>query len=121
MREPYDPKANQFYGFTDPEHRGTANFSVERLENMMRAAHRLGWQMCSHVTGDAGVDMVLDALARVNLDEPLKDWRYTLIHAYFPNPSAVRRAAELGVCVDTQPDWYIKTATRSRGLSVRTG
>src|SRR5205814_10518959 len=28
--------------------------------------------------------------------------------AYFPNPTAIRRAAELGVCVDTQPAWYYK-------------
>ena len=108
MREPYGPEANQFYGFSDPDHRGTANFKPDQIENMMRAAHRLGWQMCSHVTGDAGVDLVLDALARVNIDQPVRDRRYTLIHAYFPNPSAVRRAAELGVCVDTQPDWYYK-------------
>jgi predicted amidohydrolase YtcJ len=108
MREPYGPKANEFYGFTDPNHRGTVNFTVERIENMMRAAYRSGWQMCSHVTGDAGVDLVLDALERVNRDIPVKDRRYTLIHAYFPNPTAVRRAAELGVCVDTQPAWYYK-------------
>jgi predicted amidohydrolase YtcJ len=108
MREPYGPKANQFYGFSDPNHRGTVNFTAERIENMMRAAHRSGWQMCSHVTGDAGVDLVLDALERVNLDIPSKDRRYTLIHAYFPNPTAIRRAANLGVCVDTQPAWYYK-------------
>jgi len=108
MREPYGPEANQFYGFTDPGHRGTVNFTAERIENMMRAAHRSGWQMCSHVTGDGGVDLVLDALERVNRDIPVKDRRYTLIHAYFPNATAIRRAAELGVCVDTQPAWYYK-------------
>ena len=108
MREPYGPQANQFYGFTDPDHRGTVNFTAERIENMMRAAHRSGWQMCSHVTGDAGVDLVLDALERVNREMPLKEWRYTLVHAYFPNRTAIRRAAALGVCVDTQPAWYYK-------------
>ena len=108
MREPYGPQANEFYGFTDPDHRGTVNLTVERIENMMRAAYRSGWQMCSHVTGDAGVDLVLDALERVNRDIPVKDRRYTLIHAYFPNATAIRRAVELGVCVDTQPAWYYK-------------
>ena len=108
MREPYGPEANQFYGFTDPDHRGTVNFTAERIENMMRAAHRSGWQMCSHVTGDGGVDLVLDALERVNRDIPVKDRRYTLINAYFPNATAIRRAAKLGVCVDTQPAWYYK-------------
>jgi predicted amidohydrolase YtcJ len=110
MRAPYGSQANQFYGFSDPDHRGTANFTVQRIENMMRAAFRDGWQMCSHVTGDAGVDLVLDALERVNRDIPVKERRYTLIHAYFPNATAIRRAAELGVCVDTQPAWYYKDA-----------
>jgi len=108
MREPYGPRANQFYGFTDPHHRGTVNFTAEQIENLMRAAHEAGWQMCSHVTGDGGVDLVLDALERANRDIPGKDRRYTLIHAYFPNPPAIRRAAKLGVCVDTQPAWYYK-------------
>src|SRR5437773_12068582 len=75
MREPYGPQANQFYGFTDPNHRGAANFTPAHIENMMRAAHQLGWQMCSHVTGDAGVDLVLDALARVNREQPVRDRR----------------------------------------------
>ncbi|PYI86847.1 MAG: hypothetical protein DME26_08225 [Verrucomicrobia bacterium] len=108
MREPYGAQANQFYGFTDPDYRGSANFTLNQIENMMRAAHQAGWQMCSHVTGDAGVDLVLDALERVNRDYSIKDRRYTLIHAYFPNPAAVRRAAALGVCVDTQPAWFYK-------------
>ena len=75
---------------------------------MIRTGHRLGWQMCSHVTGDGGVDVVLDAVEAAHKDSPIKDRRYTLIHAYFPNPEAVRRAAALGVCVDTQPAWYYK-------------
>jgi hypothetical protein len=30
------------------------------------------------------------------------------IHAYFPTPEVARRAAALGVAVDTQPAWYYK-------------
>jgi predicted amidohydrolase YtcJ len=77
---------------------------------MIRTGHRFGWPVCSHVTGDAGVDLVLDAIEAANRDQPIADRRYTLIHAYFPNPEAVRRAAALGVCVDTQPAWFYKDA-----------
>jgi hypothetical protein len=42
------------------------SMTPQQIESMMGAAQRLGWQMCSHVTGDAGVDLVLDALAQVN-------------------------------------------------------
>jgi predicted amidohydrolase YtcJ len=108
MLEPYGPDAFPLYGLTDPSYRGTLSLTPEKIENVIRAGHRLGWQMCSHVTGDGGVDVVLDALEAVHKEKPINDRRYTLIHAYFPNPKAVRRAAALGVCVDTQPAWYYK-------------
>ncbi len=108
MREPYGPQAASLYGFSDPEYRGALSLTPEKVTNMIRTGHRLGWQMCSHVTGDAGVDVVLDAVEAANRDHPIGDRRYTLIHAYFPRSDAIRRAAGLGVCVDTQPAWYYK-------------
>jgi predicted amidohydrolase YtcJ len=75
---------------------------------MIRTGHRLGWQMSAHVTGDAGVDLVLDAVEEAGQDRSVTDARFNLIHAYFPTPAAVKRAAALGVCVDTQPAWYYK-------------
>lgn len=108
MREPYGQPAASLYGFTDPDYRGSLSLNPEKVQNMIRTGHRLGWQMCSHVTGDGGVDVVLDAVEAAHRDSPIKDRRYTLIHAYFPNDAAVKRAAELGVCVDTQPAWYYK-------------
>ena len=110
LREPYGPQAAALYGLTDPDYRGTLSLTADKVRNMIRTGHRLGWPMCSHVTGDAGVDLVLDAVEAANRDQPIKDRRYTLIHAYFPNSDAVRRAAALGVCVDTQPAWYYKDA-----------
>ena len=108
MREPYGPSAASLYGFTDPDYRGALSLTPEKVTTMIRTGHRLGWQMCSHVTGDAGVDVVLDAVEAADRDRPIRNRRYTLIHAYFPRPDAIRRAAELGVCVDTQPAWYYK-------------
>jgi predicted amidohydrolase YtcJ len=108
MREPYGPDAASLYGQTDPNDRGSLRLSPDKIQNMIRTGHRLGWQMCAHVTGDAGVDAVLDGVDAANRDRSIKERRFTLIHAYFPNPETVRRAAELGVCVDTQPAWYYK-------------
>jgi predicted amidohydrolase YtcJ len=108
MREPFGPRAASFYGYSDPDYRGELSKSPEQITNMIRTGHRLGWQLSSHVTGDAGVDVVLDAVEAANQDQPIRGRRYTLIHAYFPQPEAIRRAAALGVCVDTQPAWYYK-------------
>jgi predicted amidohydrolase YtcJ len=106
LREPYSPQAQAFYGFSDPKYQGVLNYTGEQLKNMIRTGHRLGWQMCSHVAGDGGVDLVLDAVEAANRDKPIRDKRYTLVHGYFPHPDSTRRAAELGVCVDTQPVMY---------------
>jgi predicted amidohydrolase YtcJ len=108
LREPYGPSAFELYGISDAAYRGDLAFSPDKLKNIIRTGHRLGWQMSSHVTGDAGVDAVLDAVEAANADRPIKDRRYTLIHAYFANAAAAQRAARLGVCVDTQPAWFYK-------------
>lgn len=105
MREPYGEQAREFYDFDDPGYRGTLLMTPEEIENTVRTGQRLGWQMTAHVTGDAGVDIFLDAVEAALQDEP-GDHRHTLIHAYFSNEEAAERAAELGVGIDTQPAWY---------------
>jgi len=108
MREPYGPKAFSLYGISDPAYRGDLRISPDKLKNIIRTGHKLGWQMSSHVTGDAGVDAVLDAVEASNADSPVAPRRYNLIHAYFPNPETAQRVARLGVVVDTQPAWFYK-------------
>jgi predicted amidohydrolase YtcJ len=110
MREPYPEKALAFYGLDEPGYLGTPRITPENIENMIRTGHRLGWQMASHVTGNAGVDAVLDAVEAANADSPIAPRRYNLIHAYFPDEATARRAARLGVCVDAQPALYYKDA-----------
>jgi predicted amidohydrolase YtcJ len=108
MREPYGPKAFSLYGISDPNYRGDLRISPEKLKNIIRTGHKLGWQMSSHVTGDAGVDAVLDAVEASNQDAPVAAKRYNLIHAYFPNEETAKRVVRLGVVVDTQPMWFYK-------------
>jgi predicted amidohydrolase YtcJ len=110
MREPYGPAAASLYGIADPGYRGFLTLSAEKIRNIVRTGHRLGWPMVAHVTGDAGVDVVLDAFEAADADRSIRDRRFTLIHAYFPTPEVARRAARLGVAVDTQPAWYYKDA-----------
>lgn len=106
MREPYGPDALSFYGFDDPNHRGELLISHGHLENIIYTGHRMGWQMSAHVTGDAGVDAVLDAIEATNTDLPEKERRFNLIHSYFANSETAERVARLGIGVDTQPAWY---------------
>jgi len=110
MREPYGVASRALYGVDDPAYRGFLSMPASAIAAVMAAGHRRGWQMAAHVTGDAGVDAVLDAFEAAQGEVPRADPRHTLIHAYFPNPDTAARAARLGVQVDTQPAWYFEDA-----------
>jgi predicted amidohydrolase YtcJ len=108
LREPYGERRAKFYVLEDPAYRGDLYYSVDQMVDVFSEGHRLGWQMCCHVTGDAGVDRVLDALEVADRQVGVKGRRFTLVHAYFPRRDAIARAKRLGVCVDTQADLYYK-------------
>jgi predicted amidohydrolase YtcJ len=110
MREPYGPGAHDLYAIDDPSYRGILTLTPEQICSVIAIGHRHGWQMAAHVTGDAGVDAVLDAFAAAQVQSPSPDRRDTLIHAYFVHADSAARAARLGVLVDTQPAWYYKDA-----------
>ena len=110
MRAPYGRGARELYALDDAEDRGFLSLTPEQIRNAVRIIHRRGWQMVAHVTGDAGVDAVLDAIEAAQTEYPASDRRHTLIHAYFVHPETAARAARLGVLVDTQPAWYYKDA-----------
>ena len=116
MREPYGLGARQLYAVDDPHYRGFLTLTPEQIASAFAIGHRLGWQMVAHVTGDAGVDVVLDAIEAAQAETPrtadpgTRDRRHTLIHAYFVTPKTAARAARLRVLVDTQPAWHYKDA-----------
>ena len=111
MREPYGLGARELYAIDDPAYRGFLTLTPEQIAAAVLIGHRLGWQMVAHVTGDAGVDVLLDAFEAALKSSPASDRRHTLIHAYFVHPDSSARAARLGILVDTQPAWYYKDAS----------
>lgn len=108
LSEPYGPRRADFYRLDDPGYRGEFSPPEPVLSEVVAAAHRLGWQVCVHVTGDAGVARVLGVLKGLDQQTPVKPHRFTITHAYFPTPELAARAGRLGVCIDTQPWLYYK-------------
>lgn len=108
LSEPYGPRRAAFYRLDDPNYRGEFSPSEAALSEVIATAHRLGWQVCVHVTGDAGVTRVLRVLETLDRRAPVKPHRFTITHAYFPTPKLAAEAGRLGVCIDTQPWLYYK-------------
>jgi predicted amidohydrolase YtcJ len=110
MRQPYGLSSRELYAVDDPRYRGFLTLTPEQIAAAIAIGHRHGWQMVVHVTGDAGVDVVLDAIEAAQKEQPGLDRRHTLLHAYFVNRETAARAARLGVLVDTQPAWHYEDA-----------
>jgi hypothetical protein len=75
MRQPYGPAARELYSVDDPTYRGFLTLTPQQIASAFAVGHRLGWQMVAHVTGDAGVDVVLDAIEAAQHAQPAPDRR----------------------------------------------
>lgn len=105
LRAPYGTNT-EVYGYSDPDYRGVFNMPMESLIEMAKTANELGWQMTAHVAGGGATDLLLDAYEAADRVRPIKDRRFTLTHANFPDARAIARAAKMGVIFDSQPAWY---------------
>lgn len=110
LREKYGQKRIDFYRLDDPDYRGDLRYSVEQMKSIFAEAYRQGWQMCVHVTGDGGVEALLEALEAVDKEVPIHRRRFTLTHAYFPARDQIPRMKKLGMGVDTQSFLYLRDA-----------
>lgn len=109
LREPFLAEGSaRYYDLPGGKNRGELMTPAEDVKAIIRAGHKAGWQVGAHVAGDAGVDVLLDAFEAADRDSPIAPRRPTLVHAYLPNAETARRAARLGVVVDTQPVVYYK-------------
>ena len=104
LREPYGVNT-RIYGYSDPDYRGVLSVSKENLFTMARVANELGWQMTAHATGGGALDLLLEAYEAADKLKPIRDRRFNLMHANFPNAQAISRARALGLVFDSQIAW----------------
>jgi hypothetical protein len=94
MREPY------------PDERCNCGIQVTPTETFRLIAKRCaeqGWSMGVHVVGGRAIDIALDVFSEINEKIPLRDLRFSLIHAYlWPEARNIQQAAKMGVTVATQ-------------------
>jgi predicted amidohydrolase YtcJ len=90
-------------GRLDPEHRGEWLMQPDELARFYRAYWDAGWQIHTHVNGDLGLDVVLDALQQCAADNPRDDHRCVIVHFANSTEEQVDRIAALGAIVSANP------------------
>jgi predicted amidohydrolase YtcJ len=86
-----------------PGEHGDSNYEVERFNNLVTEADRLGLQVCVHSVGDLGVRRVLDACQVACQKNGPRDRRCRVEHLEVIHPDDLHRFAELGVIASMQP------------------
>lgn len=73
------------------------------LETMIHLAHREGYQIGVHVTGDRAIDATVRCLTRAQHRDPQSDPRHYVIHADLASPETLNILALYGFGASMQP------------------
>ncbi|WP_431046180.1 amidohydrolase [Streptomyces sp. P1-3] len=76
---------------------------VAEVGRMIRHAHAAGYQVGVHVTGDRGIDAVVDAFADAAAEHPRPDPRHYVIHGDFLTARSMKLLAAHGFGVNMNP------------------
>ena len=98
-------------GYTDGHH-GEWMMPPDALEKYGKLYWDAGYQLHIHVTGDLGLEVVLDMLERRMREKPRADHRTVIVH--FPNSTEAQgeRIARLGAIVSSNPYYPIGFAEK---------
>lgn len=85
-------------GYIDGHH-GEWLMAPEQLEEAIRVYWHAGMKIHLHVTGDHGLELGLDVLAKMQWERPRFDHGFTFEHFGFSTPEQIDRVATLGANV----------------------
>lgn len=99
-----------------PPRLGDANYDQARLDRLVAALDREGFQVHMHAIGDLAIRMGLDAVERARAANGARDARHHIAHIQLFDPADIPRFARLGVVANVQPLWayadaYIRDLT----------
>jgi len=77
--------------------RGSLNYTLPQLTDVIRRAHAGGWQIGVHANGDAGIDTTLQAYEAVLKSAPRADHRHRIEHCSILHPDQIEKMHMLGV------------------------
>jgi len=90
---------------SDPEKKNLGMLVTDesKLRTIVRAAHKVGWQLAIHAIGDRAIRVTVDAIEAALKEYPKANHRHRIEHCGILNPQLVQRIRELGVVPCTQP------------------
>lgn len=99
-------------------HQGKWLTEPDALMASIRTFWNANFQLHVHVNGDAGLDVVLNALQTMLNERPKFDHRFTLHHVGYATNDQLRRAAALGAVISAQPNyiWALGDKYAKHGL-----
>ncbi len=90
-------------GAPNPEHHGEWLMEPDELRRIFNLYWDAGWQIHIHVTGDLGVEVILDVLTDAQKRNPRADHRMVFVHFMNSNDDQIARIADLGAIVSINP------------------
>ena len=98
-------------GYLDGHH-GEWIMPPEQLDERARLYWNAGYQLHIHVTGDLGLDVVLDVLERLMTENPRADHRTVIVHFANSTEEQIGRIARLGALVSANPYYPVGFADK---------
>lgn len=89
----------------EPDNFGILTMPEEELQKLVDAGNLAGMMVGVHCAGGRAMDIVMNAFERTDKIRPIKERRFSLIHAYQPNEHIFEKCRELGVVVASQPSF----------------
>jgi predicted amidohydrolase YtcJ len=83
--------------YADADTRGDFLYPPAELGELIRRAHRSGWQIATHAIGDRAIGTVLDAYEKALAETPRVDHRHRIEHCAVTTDEDVTRIRALGV------------------------
>ncbi len=104
-----------------PGERGLSMFEPARLNRIVAALDKEGFQVHIHADGDGALRESLDAFAFAQQSNGKRDSRHQVAHLELVDPADIPRLRELGVIANVQPMWSTSRAYISDLINVKLG
>ena len=86
-----------------PDKVGFLVLEQEKIYNIMKDAHNLGYQICIHSIGDKSNRIIVDLYKKLLTEYPKENHRHRIEHLSVLTPDIISKMAELNIIASCQP------------------